>query len=95
MLAQLSGSLLHSLHHFQRWGRGAGGGGPGPCLAPSFISTEAEGVGRAWTTPHLCRSPLSLTLPSPLTPAVGMLLPASQGGLQHGSQPLSLPAPAR
>lgn len=56
MLAQLSGSLLHSLHHFQRRGRGTGGGGPGPCLAPSFISTEAEGVGRAWTTPHLCRS---------------------------------------
>lgn len=90
MLAQLSGSLLHSLHHFQRRGRGVGGRAwtlPGSFLHLHRGRGGGEGLDHA--------SPLSLTLPSPLTPAVGMLLPASQGGLQHGSQPLSLPAPAR
>lgn len=47
--------------------RQRGWGGPGPCLAPSFISTEAEevwkGLDLAW--------PLPLTLPSSLHPSNG------------------------
>lgn len=91
MLAQLSGSLLHS----------------------PIISTETEGVGRAWTLsgsllhspsspqrqrkpgrtwalPGLCHS----LCPHLFIPAKGMLPPASHRGLQHGSRLLHLPASA-
>lgn len=54
-MAQLSGSLLHSLHHFQRRGRGLGV--RAWTLPGSFLHLHrGRGGGEGLDTPHLCRS---------------------------------------